>query len=331
MNFRQIDPWNRGNSPASGSNSNTVIMVLLGGYSPVQPGVWDMSPPAPSGNRSTRLEPDIGAIMKRLCAAFILIAALSAPALKCEGASNTLADAIKLYDAGQYTKALPLLDQAEKEHPTDERIRYYRANAFAGTKDFANAVKEYNACVRLAPKSPSAKLARMALLNFAGDQPVDDTPPTDQSEQKHNRAMVSAIKSIKQQTDQATGNQNSMSGGEYSSGGYERHLNGGHSRRHDMFKMPTYHPYVGMRNYLDGEHSAQLERSASSLEHLLDAGPNMDGVSLKPEGTNLYIRNYESPKSIFIKPILQKGLTASQDKLILDDLPPPKPSKQSTK
>jgi len=205
---------------------------------------------------------------------------------------------VALFNQGRFQEAVPVLEAESKKKPTDGSLHYYLGNAYANLNDHANAVQHYNLAIKSEPNSTAAKYSRMALLNYVGNQPAQAGPPADPDEHKHAQAMVSAVKSIRKQADD----------------------------RADTHWRP------GSRFYQRQQYNNHVDESASNLERLLDSGDGAGGVSLKPEGTNLYVRNYKTPESIYLHHNIKKGLTAAQDKLVFDGKKaPPAPTPKAKK
>jgi tetratricopeptide (TPR) repeat protein len=199
---------------------------------------------------------------------------------------------VELFNQGRFQEAVPVLEAESKKKPADASLHYYLGNAYGNLNDHARAVQHYNLAIKCEPNSTAAKYSKMALLNYIGNEPAQTAPPPNPDEHAHAQAMVSAVKTIRRQADEHPMNQTSSWGW-------------GRSR---YYARP-----------------ANLDQSASNLEQLLDAGEGPSGVSLKPEGTNLYIRNYKTPESIYLR---HKGLSAPQDKLVFDGKKPAEKAKK---
>jgi len=191
---------------------------------------------------------------------------------------------VALFNAGRFQEAVPVLEAESKKRPTEATLHYYLGNAYSNLNDHANAVQHYNWAIKCEPNSTAAKYSRMALLNYVGNTPAEAAAPADPEDHAHAKAMVSAVKSIRRQAD-------------------EHQETSWHRGR-----------FYARANRTD--------ESASNLEQLLDAGESPSGVSLKPEGTNLYVRNYKTPQSIYLQHNMHKGMAAPQDKLVFDDKKP---------
>jgi tetratricopeptide (TPR) repeat protein len=215
--------------------------------------------------------------MKISLSTFLFVAlSYSAPAI----AAGDLG--VQLFDQGRFQEALPVLAAEAKQRPKDANLQYYLANTCARLNDHASAVQHYNDCIKIDGNSQAAKYSKLALLNYVGNTPANTAQPADPDEHAHAKAMVSAVTSIRKQTDE----------------------------------KDSVH---ALRGYRQSRESKSLNESARNLEELLDSGANAAGVSLKPEGTNLYTRNYKTPESMYLHHTVKKALTAPQDKLVFDE------------
>ncbi len=101
---------------------------------------------------------------RRLTAASVVTAALSiGPALSMD---SSLEEGINAYRAGNFNRALGLLDRAKTKNSNDPTLRYYLACTYLKLGYRDSAIEEYKATIQIRPDGQTAKNSRAALQSL---------------------------------------------------------------------------------------------------------------------------------------------------------------------
>jgi tetratricopeptide (TPR) repeat protein len=243
--------------------------------------------------------------------------------ISCAAADNTTAlnKGMSLYNAGKYQQALPLLNSAVKQSPAEPLAHYYLANCYMAMKQAAKAKSHYQQVVNVAPYSTCAQYAQMALDNMPGNNSnrTIATPATSIDPD-------TAISRMKMQAEEATRRNSDvfkdLSGRANTQ--IEAKIKQLKTEEEERIKAvpetilggrpnPEYQPSVDAIKADVKARLEELNKKRDSQKSTYDKATNqrsnsydamvdnlksqMDnsgrsGVRLKPEGTNIYIRNY---------------------------------------
>lgn len=248
-------------------------------------------------------------------------------------------DGIGAYKKGDYKSAVMNFTGALNTEFNNAVVHYYLGNCFIKLNQPESAIREFRIAYALAPDAEVGKFSKEALKVFgidsdAGSAPMDDfaSPMSKpKAAPKANPALDQAINSLRKQTFFAKDNesrkneilsrdaekrneerlQRAKEEAERNSVRYGRNgrivqtpMSNESKKMLDDLKTQFDHELNARKKNLDA-HRDELQRSASNLEDLLKEQHNAksQGPKLKPEGTNLYTRNYDAQKSSATKPV----------------------------
>ena len=256
--------------------------------------------------------------MKRsfeLTGALILLSCAGFAAQSSE-MSPDLADGIAKYNAGQYAQALFLIRQAKYDASRAAEAHYYKGCIFAKLNQPQDAIKEFKLAKLLGKDSPSGKLAAQALSAYGESTQTDKAQAKAQATTSTAPAVSKVVdpphleNAAKRITNQAQERINRV--------WTEARLPNAALQAMPTFYRPSaaavpgfdsrYRYYESSRRsssfYNSPEYAYHKQRakgvaeSAEGLVSLLTREDDGKGVYLVPQGTNLYVRNYEFGTSI---------------------------------
>lgn len=240
-------------------------------------------------------------------------------------------DGITAYNKADYKSAVISFTGALNTEFNNAVVHYYLGNCFIKLNQPESAIREFRIAYAIAPDAEVGQYSKEALKVFGIDSDASGAP-TDapasggtktKAAPKTNPALDQAIKSLRKQTFFAKDNEarmNEITSRDVEKRNEERLQRAKqeaqrdsvrYSRRGRATQVPMSNESKKMlddlKNQFDNElaarkknmdtHGDELQRSAANLENLLmEQKSAKQGPKLKPEGTNLYIRNYEASK-----------------------------------
>lgn len=232
-----------------------------------------------------------------------------APAMASD---SGLSSAILKFNAGRYEEALTLLSSAKYDGQSAGEAHYYKACALAKLGRHEEAIREFRLAKLLDKKGNVAPLATMALgkYNGAHSSATSSTDETRASTGSTNRSQAdppdvkSAVKQISSQAEERitrAWNERDLYDKVWARNGKRFRCGGcifppvpGAPR-----PRPIYIGAAGPHGSASPKESAQnVADSATGLISQMTRHDDGKGVYLVPQGTNLYVRNYEYGQSI---------------------------------
>lgn len=240
-------------------------------------------------------------------------------------------EGISAYNKADYKSAVISFSSALNTEFNNAVVHYYLGNCFIKLNQPESAIREFRIAYAIAPDAEVGQYSKEALKVFGIDSDASgsaaDDPATAAAKAKTapktNPALEQAIKSLRKQTFFAKDNEarmNEITSREVQKRNEERLQRAKqeaernsvrYSRKGRATQAPMSNESKKMlddlKNQFDSELAArkknmdargdELQRSATNLENLLmEQKISKPGPKLKPEGTNLYIRNYEASK-----------------------------------
>lgn len=240
-------------------------------------------------------------------------------------------EGISAYNKADYKSAVISFSSALNTEFNNAVVHYYLGNCFIKLNQPESAIREFRIAYAIAPDAEVGQYSKEALKVFgidsdasgaAADDPASATAKTKKAP-KTNPALDQAIESLRKQTFFAKDNEarmNEITSRDVEKRNEERLQRAKqeaernsvrYSRKGRATQVPMSNESKKMlddlKNQFDSELAArkknmdargdELQRSATNLEKLLmEQKISKPGPKLKPEGTNLYIRNYEASK-----------------------------------
>lgn len=227
-------------------------------------------------------------------------------------ADSGLQSAIQMFNAGRYDEALAILSSAKYDALSAGEAHYYRACSLAKLGRHEEAMREFRLAKLLDKKGNVAPLATVALRKYSeaphsGESSTGQTPAMTASPTKHQTDppdVTSAVKQISSQAEERitrAWSERDLSekiwarnGKRFRCGGIVTFPAPGAPR-----PRPIYVGALGPHGSASPKESAQnVADSATSLISQMTRNDDGKGVYVVPQGTNLYVRNYEFGQSI---------------------------------
>lgn len=221
-----------------------------------------------------------------------------------------LANAISMFNAGRYEQALTLLSSAKYDGQSAGEAHYYKACSLAKLGRHEEAAREFKLAKLLDRKGNVAPLATLALGKY-GEAPLSSPTSTGQTPAETitgNKPPVdppdvkSAVKQISSQAEERIARAWSERDLAEKLRGRRRFYCGGMvtcPAAGAPRPRPVYVGAVGPHGTASPKQSAKnVADSATGLISQMTRKDDGKGVYLVPQGTNLYVRNYEYGQSI---------------------------------
>ncbi len=258
-----------------------------------------------------------------------ILSAVPFHAAKAATLAPEVREGISAYNKADYKSAVISFSSALNTEFNNAVVHYYLGNCFIKLNQPESAIREFRIAYAIAPDAEVGQYSKEALKVFgidsdasgsAADDPAGASAKT-KTAPKTNPALDQAIKSLRKQTFFAKDNEarmNEITSREVQKRNEERLQRAKqeaernsvrYSRKGRATQVPMSNESKKMlddlKNQFDSELAArkknmdtrgdELQRSATNLENLLmEQKISKPGPKLKPEGTNLYIRNYEA-------------------------------------
>lgn len=236
---------------------------------------------------------------------------------------------LELFNDELYEQSLEYLTKAAIAQPSDARIHYYIASAYARIGKHKEAKQEFFACYCLDPIGIAGKYSRDALRSYGEPVPGDKSSSLSANDKQVERA-VSQIKrqaELQKRSHKDIANQGSLTAGRVGEEEAMRIRNAAYRR---IYSRPSYlvpgdffgqrdteDPNVVMSRAEEGMRLARLsakqradqyeqwskaqEKSvdeiSANLESQLKRSKTKGGAQLRPEGTGFYVRFYGQQRS----------------------------------
>lgn len=247
-----------------------------------------------------------------------------------------LTQGIREYTAGDYANAAGHLGAALSTDYNNAKLHYYLASAYSHLNQRDDAVREYRIAYALQPDGEVGGYAKQALttLGASTSEKKTDDPPSagtassaggayknvpGQYDPYMDRAMsglqqqADKEKSLRTDTGQTAANNAERTGKDVlqrsqndAADAYRRFSRSGRpypvtlppdvSRQLDSMK----HMYDSQKSgYLNSaqQEAKEIQKTSENLQSLLNDKPKAGESKLVPQGTNLFIRNYEPAKA----------------------------------
>lgn len=262
-------------------------------------------------------------------ASLLLVLSLSLPLIISQDVhaqmSPEMKDGIIAYKQGQYKSAVTSLMGALNTEFNNATLHYYLGNSFVHLKQPDSAIREFRIAYALAPDQEVGKFSKEALTNLGvdlsvGAAPAPYVPP--KPVHRPDPIIAEALESLRKQSEQAQ-RYESQANDFLTRDAEQRQQRELERQRNEMLQgngswrrgrgfVPSDKLPTDSQNRLDGLKSNfenqlntrrqsgnakvnELRRTEENLERLLnEKTPTRSGVKIKPAGTNLYTRNYET-------------------------------------
>lgn len=227
-------------------------------------------------------------------------------------ADSGLSNAIRTFNAGRYEEALTLLSAAKYDAQSAGKAHYYKACSLAKLGRHEEATREFRLAKLLDKEGNVAPLATLALekYNEAPHSRATSTGQTPAMTSSPNKPQTvppdvkSAVKQISSQAEERITRAwserdlsekiRARNGKRFHCGGIVTFPTPGAPR-----PRPVYIGAVGPHGSASPKESAQnAADSAAGLISQTTRNDDGKGVYVVPQGTNLYVRNYEYGQSI---------------------------------
>lgn len=257
--------------------------------------------------------------MKRILSfAILLLVASSAPnSVAAKYCEDGLSKAIEQYKAGDYNAAMASISCAQYDAGRAAEAHYYKACIMAKMGMHEKAIREFKLAKLLGQGSQYSALAAQALKSY-GESTQTDQAQTQllqalqqQQQQQQGRRgsdppqIQKAAKRITSQAEERirrVWNESNIKANNSPWASYRQRTNipGFNSDRYRLIESQRRSSFfAGNRDYEYHRQRAKgVAESAEGLVSLLTRNDDGKGVYLVPEGTNLYVRNYEYGASI---------------------------------
>jgi tetratricopeptide (TPR) repeat protein len=235
-------------------------------------------------------------------------------------------DGINAYNSGNFTIALRYLSAATSSEFNNPLLHYYLANTLLELHRPDEAMRQYNMSYTLDPDSSVANYCKLAMSSYSSVTKVKDRVNSSPS------ALLQSVSQIHKQTesikelsaqnstqyaDSTMGNANKqidhtehqtasdLGQVEENAAGNQDHRTANLSAREaqqisrdaaNKIRALKRESQLEAKNSMEQgmKNSLNVEESASNLERLMTEPQRAGSVTVKKEGTNLYIRNYAS-------------------------------------
>jgi len=251
--------------------------------------------------------------------------------LSASADTQIMTQGIREYAAGDYANAAGHLGAALSTDFNNAKLHYYLASAYSHLNQRDDAVREYRIAYALQPDGEVGEYAKVALKALGAstsEKKQDDPPPGAANAQAkappgpNDPYVDHTMNSLQQQAEkekslrtdgaQAAANNAEKTGKDVvqrtqndAADAYRRFSRSGHpypvtlppdvSRQLDSMK----HMYDTQKNnYLNSaqQEAQEIQKTSQNLQSLLNDKPKPGETKLIPQGTNLFIRNYEPVK-----------------------------------
>lgn len=259
--------------------------------------------------------------MKKAKAILIALLALvlTSSQANAESGKSQIKSGIKYFHANQYKKAISKFGMALGSEFNNPKLHYYLANCYVKTGKNDAAIREFRIAQALSPDSEIGKFSAQALDDLLGktrkEPVVKDSTPAFKQPTKLERQLSKTFDSLDKQSKASAASKYSQSSARASSysragdsvverarlemlrsmldSGRNPRLSRGHKRQLRELRRVYQARARGQKNSSTRQVQA-VQTSSENLKRLLNESRYSSGHRLKPQGTNLYIRNYGS-------------------------------------
>lgn len=244
-----------------------------------------------------------------------------------EKQEKPLLSGIAAYHQGNYKEALSQLGLALPNEFNNAVLHYYLGNTYLKTNQRDSAIREFRIAYALQPEKEAGKLAKKALQllnvdNEGASAQTAQAPPKPKPLTKQELDRQQTLRHLEDQTSQAAVQRQKLNDQAASNAGLrgtdyiERYkqemIRSSQYFRRGKLVTPGLTPeqlkQLAQMEALFKENSKQYrDRNLSTVEDIQKSGENLKALmndtksgtnpKLSPHGTNLYVRNYETPKT----------------------------------
>ncbi len=279
-----------------------------------------------SNSRRRRQAPS--AVLRAISAAVSL--AISFSLFDCKLASAEMSPEMRsgiiAYRGGDYKAAVSSFMGALNTEFNNATLHYYLGNSFVHLKQPDSAIREFRIAYALSPDEAVGKFSKDALTGLGVGTDASSMPaaplPKPKPVRKPDPIIEQALESLRKQTAEAKSYEDRAN--DFLSRDAQQRSQQIEQTRNELVRnnqvwrrgrgyvpsdrLPsdTQQMLENLKNQLDSSTNSrrqssntrvnELQKTQSNLENLLQDKSNRPGVKLKPAGTNLYTRNYETQK-----------------------------------